>query len=123
MNKIRVLVANRPQLMRDVVLETISDQPDIEVLDEIKNDSEILPRVEEWHPDFVIVALDVREGPPAFCDRLLLTHPDMKILAVAPERNRSLFMWVALNVCTMQIETSEQGILDALRGKTHVAGI
>ena len=121
MNKIRVLVANRPQLMRDVVLATISDQPDIEVLDEIKNDSEIMPRVEEWRPDFVIVALDVHEGPPDFCEPLLLTHPQMKILAVAPERNRSLFMWVGLNVCTMQIETSEQGILDALRGKTQVA--
>ena len=32
MRKIRVLVANKPRLMRDLVLATISEQPDIEVL-------------------------------------------------------------------------------------------
>jgi chemotaxis response regulator CheB len=29
-NKIRVLVANRPRLMRELVLAMIADQPDIE---------------------------------------------------------------------------------------------
>jgi len=39
--KLRVLVANRPRLMRELVLATIFDQPDIEIAGEIKEDSEI----------------------------------------------------------------------------------
>jgi D-glycero-alpha-D-manno-heptose-7-phosphate kinase len=41
MRKLRVLVANRPRLMRELVLATIFDQPDIEIAGEIKEDSEI----------------------------------------------------------------------------------
>ena len=40
MRKIRVLVANRPRLMRELVLATIADQPDIEVVGETQNESE-----------------------------------------------------------------------------------
>ena len=38
---IRVVVANRPRLMRELVLETIIDQPDIEIVAEIQNEDEI----------------------------------------------------------------------------------
>jgi chemotaxis response regulator CheB len=41
MKTIRVLVANRPRLMREVVLETISDQADIEIVGEIRDESEL----------------------------------------------------------------------------------
>jgi hypothetical protein len=39
--KVRVLVANRPRLVRGFVLATISDQPDIEVPGEINDYSDI----------------------------------------------------------------------------------
>ena len=33
----RILVANRPKLMRDVVLATLSDQPGIEIVGEVSD--------------------------------------------------------------------------------------
>ncbi len=39
---IRVVVANRPRLMRELVLEAIIEQPDIEIVAEIKNENEIV---------------------------------------------------------------------------------
>jgi chemotaxis response regulator CheB len=72
MRKIRVLVANRPRLMRDVVLATISEQPDIEVLGELEDDSEIAQAVADSQPDFVIIALDKPGERPPVCDYLLL---------------------------------------------------
>ena len=54
---IRVVVANRPQLMRELVIEAITEQPDIEVVGEIKNEDEILDGVEGTHPDVLIIAL------------------------------------------------------------------
>ena len=98
MEKIRVLVANRPRLMRDLVLATISDQPDIEIIAEIKDDSEIAHVTAESQPDFVIIALDRSDRRPAICDALLGRHPRVKILALAPERNSSVFYWSVLDI-------------------------
>jgi DNA-binding NarL/FixJ family response regulator len=115
--KIRVLVANRPRLMRELVLATIADQPDIEIMGEIKDDSELVPIVAESHPDFVIIALDKPEERPAVCNELLGLHPQVKILALAPERNCSVFFWAVVVIQSIRIESSEEGILNALRGK------
>ena len=119
MQKIRVLVANRPRLMRDLVLATISDQPDIEVMGTLEDDSEIAQSVAESQPDFVIVALDRADERPPICDYLLSHHPTVKVLAVAPEHNRSVFFWS--DIRSAAIESSEEGILNVLRGKTASA--
>jgi DNA-binding NarL/FixJ family response regulator len=121
MEKIKVLVANRPRLMREVVLATISDQPDIEVMGEITDDTDIGQVVEQSKPDFVIIALDHMDQRPALCDDLLARHPEMKILALAPERNSSVFFWSVVNIRSARVESSEAGILGALRGKTQIA--
>jgi len=39
--KIRVLVANRPRLMRELVLATIAGEPDVEIVGETANETEI----------------------------------------------------------------------------------
>jgi chemotaxis response regulator CheB len=88
---IRVVVANQPRLTRELVLEPIIEQPDIEFVAEIKNEEEILHAVDGTHPDFLIIALDEFGPRPSRCDRLLLRYPKMKILALVPERNVSVF--------------------------------
>ena len=121
MEKIRVLVANRPRLMRELVLATISDQPDIEVMGEITHDDEIVNVVSESKPHFVIIALDSPDQRPAVCDDLLARHPEVKILALAPELNSSVFFWSVTDIRSARIESSEEGILNTLRGKAQVA--
>jgi DNA-binding NarL/FixJ family response regulator len=115
MQKIRVLVANRPRLMRDLVLATISEQPDIEVLGELEDDSKIAQAVADAQPDFVIIALDELGERPPICDYLLLHHPLVKVLAVAPEENSSVFFWS--DIQSTAIESSEEGILNVIRGR------
>jgi len=115
MRKIRVLVANHPRLMRDLVLATVSDQPDIEVLGALEDESQIVQVVADTHPDFVIVALDKPHQRPAMCDYLLARHPQVKVLAVAPEHDNSLFFWS--DIRSAAVESSEEGILNVIRGK------
>lgn len=119
-SKIQVLVANHPRLMRELVLATIFDQPDIEVMGEIKDDSEITRVVAESEPDFLIIALDQAERRPGICDELLVHYPHMKILALAPERNSSVFFWAVVDIRSKHVESSEEGILNALRGREQV---
>jgi len=121
--KIRVLVANRPRLMRDLVLATIGEQPDIEVVGETKDEGEITELVERLRPDYLIVALDEPEVRPGLCGFLLGRYPQMKILAVAPERNSSIFYWAFVDIRTKRVETSELGILNVLRSKAELVEI
>jgi chemotaxis response regulator CheB len=119
---IRVVVANRPRLMRELVLEAIIEQPDIEVVGEIKDEDEIVDAVERIHPDFLIIALDESNQRPFLCDTLLRRYPEMKILALAPERNCSIFYWASLDIHEKPVEASEVGILSTLRRKGLCVG-
>lgn len=113
---VRVLVANRPRLMRELVLATLFDQPDIDVVGEVENEADILSAVEEKQPDYLIVSLGDPKTRPSVCDVLLTKFPNMKILALAPERNSSVFYWASLDIHSFDVESSEDGILGALRG-------
>jgi chemotaxis response regulator CheB len=114
---IRVVVANRPRLMRELVLETIIEQPDIEIVAEIQNEEDIAQIVDGTHPDFLIIALNETDQRPPLCDILLRRYPEMKILALAPERNSSIFFWASFDIHSSQVEASEAGILETLRRK------
>ena len=119
---IRVVVANRPRLMRELGLETIIGQPDIEIVAEIQNESEISQIVEGTHPDFLIIALDESNQRPALCDTLLRRYPEMKILALAPERNSSISYWASFDIHSSEEEASEEGLLSTLRRKNQYVG-
>ncbi len=123
MQKVRVLVANRPRLMRELVLATIADQPDIEIMGEIGDDAEIAQVVASSKPDFVIIALDRPDQRPSLCEDLLKQHPQMKILALAPERNNSLCFWSVPDIRSARVENSEEGMLSVLRGKLLPAAV
>jgi DNA-binding NarL/FixJ family response regulator len=57
--RVRVLVANHPRLMRELVMATIADQPDIEVVGEVQNESDLTDIVEQVQPDVLIIAFHV----------------------------------------------------------------
>ena len=103
--------------MRELVLATIADQPDIEIVGEVQDEADIARIVDEKLPDFLIIALDEPGQRPPLCDSLLRQHPEMKILALAPEHNSSIFYWASLDIHSNPVEASEDGILGALRGK------
>ncbi len=113
--KVRVLVANSPRLMRDLVLAVLADQPDMEVIGELQDEGEIAEAIEEARPDVLIVALDDSEKRIAQCGFLLGRYPQMRILALAPEQNRGQFYWAIVDVRAKPLESSEAGILSALR--------
>ena len=119
MNPIRVLVANRPRLIRELVMATISDQPDIEIVGEIQQEAELEHAVEETHPDFLIVALEKSNSLPDVCASILRSHPQMRVIAIASDRNSSMFYWTSLSIKSNQIEASEAGVLSAIRGRTQ----
>jgi len=112
---IRILVANRPKLMRELLLGTLEDQPWIEIVGEVSDDSEILDQVHRTSPDLLVIATDEPGKRPVICDSLLHELPGLRIIAVDPSKNYSVFYWATLDIHSDDIETSEEGILGALR--------
>jgi DNA-binding NarL/FixJ family response regulator len=121
--KIRVLVANRPRLMRELVVATLADQPDIEIVGETADESEITEYVDRTRPDYLIIALEHPEVRPGLCGFLLGRYPQMKILAVAPEKNTGFFFWAIVDIRSRQVQSSQDAILNALRNKVELMAI
>ena len=119
---IRVLVANRPRLMRELILTTFADQPDVEIVGEVGDESEISESVKRTLPNFVVIALDHPGRRPAICDELLREHPEVRVIAVAPEKNFVVYYWASLNIHSNNIEASEEGILNVLRTRMVANG-
>jgi len=119
---IRVLVADRLRLMREVIIATFADQPDIEVVGEVQEESEILTRVQETRPDFVFIGVDNPDRCPPVCDALLRLHPDVNVFAVGAHSNHIVCYWASYNLHSSPLESSEQAILDAVRRKNATSG-
>lgn len=125
MNKpIRVLVANRPRYLRELILELFADEPDIEVVGEVTeaNYESIVAVIDRTQPEFLILGLEKMGAPPPLCDLLLREHPQMKILAIAENQESSVFYWANLDIRSKSLETSEAAILEALRSSVPQTG-
>jgi len=120
--RVRVLVANRPRLMRELILAVIADQPDIEVIGEVEDENQLAEMIEDAEPDILILTLDDADKRIAQCGFLLGRRPQMKIIALAPEKNRGLFYWATVDVRTKPLESSEAGLLSALRERPSLVG-
>ena len=115
---IRVLVANHPKLMRELILSTLSDEPGVEIVGEVADEADVVERVRQVSPDLLVIALDQPGKRPELCDVLLRDHPDLRIIAVASQENCSVFYWASFDIHSSEIEASEQGILNAVRNIT-----
>jgi hypothetical protein len=80
--------------MPELVVATISDQPDIEIVVLLEDEASILGTVEQSFPDVLIVGLDRSEDRPHICDVLLERFPHVRIrqarrppLTLAAERS------------------------------------
>jgi len=122
MKRIRVLVANQPRLIRELIMATIADQPDIELVGEVGKREHLADAVAQSRPDVLIVAMDEAENPVQY-GFLLGRYPEMRILALAPEQNRALFYWASVDIRSKPLESSEDGILGAMRQVAPVVGV
>jgi chemotaxis response regulator CheB len=116
---IRVLVANRPRLMRELILTTFADQADIEIVGEVADEADIYDSVLRSSPDLLVVTAEQRGNRPNICDTLLRHFPELRIIAVAPHENHTVCYWASVDIHSGDIESSEEGLLTAVRHMTE----
>jgi DNA-binding NarL/FixJ family response regulator len=122
-NRIRVLIANHPRLMRELISTTMADQPDIELVGEVGKQQDLAEAVAETRPDVLTISMGDQREYRVLCGFLLGRYPEIKIIALAPEQNRALLYWAVIDIRSKSLESSEDGILNAMRQGPQVVGL
>ncbi len=109
MKKIRVLLANRPRIMREVIRSMIERQEDMEVVGEVLNPLDLFVAVRDTQSNAVVLALKDSEKP-GLRSHLIAEYPDLTIVGL-PSEGETAFVerlwWI--------LDPSEAKILSALR--------
>jgi predicted TIM-barrel fold metal-dependent hydrolase len=88
----------------------------------VADENDIPVRVGETSPDVLVIALDDAGQRPPICETVLREHPELRIIAVASEQNRSVYYWASFDIHSNDIENSEEGFLTAVRSVTATLG-
>lgn len=113
--KIRVLIANPTRALRDFLYEAIRQEPGIEVVADVSDESAILAAAERTNPDCLIVPFG-GTGTPPVCSEMLQAKPHVTIVAVGEGTDIVAIYWktdVGEVRCTYTT-ASRKGILEAI---------
>ena len=111
----RVLMANQPKLMRELLVEMLAEEAWIQIVGEVTDETEIRELVQKTAPDLLVVTADKPGRRPMICDELLREFPTLRIIAVAAQENYTVCYWASLDIHADDIEPSEQGFLSAVK--------
>jgi chemotaxis response regulator CheB len=111
----RVLMANQPKLMRELLVEMLEEESWIQIVGEVTDQADIRALVLKTSPDLLVVTAEKPGKRPAICDELLREFPALRIIAVAAQESYSVCYWATLDIHADDIEPSEQGFLGAVK--------
>jgi chemotaxis response regulator CheB len=112
----RILMANQPKLMRELLVEMLAEESWIEIVGEVAQVADIRELVQKTSPDLLVVTAEEPGKRPPICDELLREYPALRIIAVAPQENYTVCYWASLDIHATDIEPSGQGFLTAVKG-------
>jgi AmiR/NasT family two-component response regulator len=111
----RVLMANQPKLMRELLVEVLTEESWVQIVGEVAHEAEIRELVLKTSPDLLVVTAEKPGKRPVICDQLLREFPALRIIAIADKGNYTVCYWASLDIHADNIEPSEQGFLSAVR--------
>jgi DNA-binding NarL/FixJ family response regulator len=117
MKTARALLANQSSFRRGRLLAAISNQPDIEIVDELEDACDIQKAVARLRPDWVVVTHEESGGLSRQCYEILEEYPQTKIVSISSCRNSATLCWASLIMHSNQMEPTQKNLLGALRGK------
>lgn len=118
MNKVKVLLANKPRMLRESLRSIIDRELDLEVVAEEPDLVELLAAVDRTGADVVIVNLPESGEVPGICSHLLYEYPDLLILALSPVKGEAFAY--RLTISRSQLNATEKSLLAAIRTQREV---
>ena len=112
MQAIRVLIAEMPHLLRDILEEIIARQADIDVVGVVETVDDLRREIHSNRADVVLCRLDGSELPTVY-QELFDVHPRLRLLAIdAGDRNGCVY---ELRPERTRLDVWPQGLVDAIR--------
>lgn len=93
--KIRVLIANATRIWRDMLYDTIREEPDIEVVGDVSEENAIVSATERTNPDCLIVPLDDSGHAIPICTAILAKRPHVRIVAIGEGTDVVEIYWMS----------------------------
>jgi hypothetical protein len=111
----RILMANQPKLMRELLVEMLAEESWIEIVGKWRK----WRTSASWgrrppQPFWSSQQMSRANGPP-ICDELLREYPALRIIAVAPKQNYTVCYWASFDIHATDIEPSGQGFWTAVK--------
>jgi DNA-binding NarL/FixJ family response regulator len=118
--KIRVLIANSTRIWRDMLYDTIREEPDIEVVGDVSEKNAIVAATERTDPDCLIVPLDEPGAAMPICTEILAKRPHLRIVAIGEGTDVVEIYWMSEegDVRRTYTTASREAILRALHFST-----
>ena len=113
MERIRVLLGEIPRDLGDNFKRAVTDQPDMELVGEVRNGVELLLTAGHTHADVVILGLQDSELP-GICSHLLDEFPQIKVLAVSAGGQQAFLYEFRPRMVSLH-EVSPESLLAAIR--------
>lgn len=113
MTQIRVVVGNMPEVLLQVVAQSIRDQPDMVLVREARGNIEVLQAARDA-VDLVVLGAEQVSPCPGICSHLLSEFPHLKILVMTYSGDAARTYWLGLRQRKVST-TSMDRLLRALR--------
>jgi len=113
MGKVRIVLANMPQILCQIMRDLLDRQPDMTVVGEVGTLDEVPRAVDSLGAEAVILTLPSPTSGRAVYLALRGEQPHLTVLGLAPEDDRAV-VW-SPHTSPRPVELSAAGILEALR--------
>src|SRR5574341_917762 len=113
MAKVRVVLANVPQILTHILRDLVNRQPDTAVVGEVRGLADLPPLIASLHPEAVILAFSPPSTGLSVCCTLRERYPALTLLGLAVKSDRAV-AWIP-DAAPRSIELSAGAIVDALR--------
>lgn len=110
-SNIRVLIANLTGVVVELIVQTIQQQPDIELLGTVREWNEVNALIGE--ATIFVVGLD-ESFPSETCLWLLNDYPQLKILILKADSDEGIVYWQTLHHQQIQV-ISAQTLIESIR--------
>lgn len=88
----RILLANRPGLLREIFRHAFQRYPDVEIVGELNNSEDISNQITASQADWVIVPLRMDGRFPDFVKSIVTNYPGIGILAISADGSQAKAM-------------------------------
>ncbi len=110
---IRVLVANMPSVVTQMLSHAMLGQTDLKLVGQVSGNVEVLMALQAGVDIIILGAQDV-QPPPGICSHLFSEDPDLRILVLNASGDLAELYWLGLRQRSLRI-VSMDGVLDTIR--------